>query len=266
MIRAGLCSVTFRQLAAEEVAARAAAAGLEVIEWGGDVHVPPGDAERARQVGEATTDAGLAVCSYGSYFRAGADESLTAILDSAEALGADRVRIWAGRTGSADASPQQYAQIVARLRDAVAEASERDIALALEFHRRTLADTPAATLRLLADVPGLSTYWQPTVDAPDELALTEYRQVAAHTSAVHVFSWWPFDTRLRLGERASLWHPLFATASAQPVPPRDALLEFVVDDDPALLPAEAAELLALLGRDGSPASSDRATGRDGGRR
>lgn len=266
MIRPGLCSVTFRQLAAEEVVARAASAGLEVIEWGGDVHVPPGDAERAAEVAAATTDAGLAVCSYGSYFRAGADEALMPILDSATALAADRVRIWAGRTGSAEASPQHYAQIVARLRDAVAEASERGIALALEFHRRTLADTPAATLRLLADVPGLSTYWQPTVDAPDEIALAEYEQVAAHTSAVHVFSWWPFDTRLRLAERASLWHPLFATASAQPVPPRDALLEFVVDDDPALLPAEAAALLALLGRDPSVESPDRATGRDAGRR
>lgn len=266
MIRAGLCSVTFRQLAAEEVVARAAAAGLEVIEWGGDVHVPPGDAERAAQVAAATTDAGLAVCSYGSYFRAGADEPLTPIIDSAEALRADRVRIWAGRTGSADATPQHYAQVVARLRDAVAEASERGIMLALEFHRRTLADTPAATLRLLADVPGLSTYWQPTVDAPDEVALHEFEQVAAHTSAVHVFSWWPFDTRLRLSERASLWHPLFVAASAQPVPPRDALLEFVVDDDPALLPSEAATLLALLGRDGASAAADPVTGRPAGRR
>ena len=266
MIRPGLCSVTFRQLAAEEVAVRAASAGLEVIEWGGDVHVPPGDAERAAEVAAATTDAGLAVCSYGSYFRAGADEALTPILASATALAADRVRIWAGRTGSAEASPQHYAQVVARLRDAVAEASERGITLALEFHRRTLADTPAATLRLLADVPGLSTYWQPTVDATDEVALAEYEQVAAHTSAVHVFSWWPFDTRLRLAERASLWHPLFATASAQPVPPRDALLEFVVDDDPALLSAEAAALLALLGRDPLVESPDRATGRDAGRR
>ncbi|MFJ4046284.1 sugar phosphate isomerase/epimerase family protein [Microbacterium sp. NPDC089987] len=266
MIRPGLCSVTFRQLSPGEVAARAAEAGLEVIEWGGDVHVPPGNAEHAAEVAAATTDAGLAVCSYGSYFRAGPDEPLTPVLDSAAALGADRVRIWAGRVDSSDASPQQYAQIVSRLQDAVAEASERGVALALEFHRRTLADTPASTLRLLADVPGLSTYWQPTVDVSDEVARDEYEQVAAHTSAVHVFSWWPFDTRLRLDERAGLWHPLFVAASAQPVPPRDALLEFVVDDDPALLPAEAATLRAFLAHERSPASSDPATGRDARRR
>lgn len=248
MIRPGLCSVTFRQLAPAQVVELSAAAGLEAIEWGGDVHVPPGDPERAVEVARATTDAGLAVCSYGSYFRSGADEQITPILDSAAALGADRVRIWAGRVDSKDATPEEYAQIAARLRDAVAEAAERGIVLALEFHRRTLADTPAATLRLLADAPGLTTYWQPTVDAPDAVALTEYDALAAHTSAVHVFSWWPFDRRLRLDERESLWHPLFAAAAAQPAPPRDALIEFVPDDDPALLAPEAATLRRWLTR------------------
>lgn len=246
-IRPGLCSVTFRQLEPAQVADVAARAGLEAVEWGGDLHVPPGDPERAAEVAELTRDAGLAVASYGSYFRSVADESLTPILDSASALGADRVRIWAGHVDSADASPEEYAGIAARLRDAVAEASARQISLALEFHRGTIADNPDAVLRLLGDVPGLTTYWQPTVDAPDAVALEEYDRVAAHTSAVHVFSWWPFAERLRLAERASLWEPLFAAAHAQPAPPRDALLEFVPDDDPALLASEAATLRRWLG-------------------
>src|SRR4051812_32305936 len=74
--RTGLCSVTLRRLAVPEVLAAAAAAGLECIEWGGDIHVPPGDSALARQVGAATADAGLQVASYGSYFRAG-PETLT---------------------------------------------------------------------------------------------------------------------------------------------------------------------------------------------
>jgi len=247
-MRPGLCSVTFRQLAPEQIVGHAADAGLQVIEWGGDVHVPPGDPERAAQVAQATTDAGLAVCSYGSYFRADADEALTPILDSAEALGADRVRIWAGRVDSADAAPEQYAQIVARLRDAAAEAFERGIGLALEYHRGTVADHPDAVLRLLADVasPALSTYWQPSVGAEDAVALAEFDALAARTSAVHVFSWWPGTERLRLHERGALWQALFTAASAVPAPPRDALLEFVPDDDPALLSAEAATLRGWL--------------------
>lgn len=243
-MRAGLCSVTFRQLDAEEIIARAAEAQLEVIEWGGDAHVPSGDPERAARVAQATTDAGLVVCSYGSYFRAGADEALTPILDSAEGLGTDRVRIWAGRVDSAEATPAEYAQIVDRLQDAAAEASDRGIALALEYHRGTVADTPEATLRLLADVdsPALSTYWQPSVGAVDAEALAEFAALAAQTTAVHVFSWWPRAERLRLHERSTLWESLFASASALPTSPGDALLEFVPDDDPALLAAEAATL------------------------
>jgi sugar phosphate isomerase/epimerase len=247
-MRPGLCSVTFRQLAPEQIVVLAAEAELEVIEWGGDVHVPAGDPERAAQVAGATADAGLAVCSYGSYFRAGADEALTPILDSAEALGADRVRIWAGHVDSADAAPEEYAQVVSRLRDAAAEASERGIGLALEYHRGTVADTPDATLRLLADVasPALSTYWQPSVGAEDAVALAAFDALAAHTTAVHVFSWWPRTERLRLHERGALWQGLFAAASALPSPPRDALLEFVPDDDPALLATEAATLRGWL--------------------
>ena len=114
-IRPGLCSVTFRALEAEEVVGLAAEAGLEVIEWGADVHVPVGDIERAAQVATETENAGLTSCSYGSYFRAGTDEELTPILDSAEALGVDRVRVWAGHLGSSEASDEHWADVVAEM-------------------------------------------------------------------------------------------------------------------------------------------------------
>ena len=39
----GLVSVTFRQLAPEALIDLAARAGLAAIEWGADIHVPPGD-------------------------------------------------------------------------------------------------------------------------------------------------------------------------------------------------------------------------------
>ncbi|WP_217180904.1 sugar phosphate isomerase/epimerase [Streptomyces sp. AC495_CC817] len=247
-IRPGLCSVTFRALTPEQIIGLAAAAGLEAIEWGGDVHVPPGDAARAAQVARMTTDAGLAVASYGSYFRAGADEQLTPILDSAEALGADRVRVWAGALGSGEATDGDRAATVERLRAAASEAGERGIGLALEFHSGTLADTAPETLRLLDEVahPALSTYWQPTVAAPVDAVLDEYRALAAHTTAAHVFSWWPVKERLPLRARDALWTRFFAEASAAPAPPRDALLEFVPGDDPALLAAEAAALRGYL--------------------
>lgn len=252
-IRTGLCSVTFRQLTPEQIVPLVADAGLEVIEWGADVHVLPGDPERAAQVAALTTDAGITVCSYGSYFRAGGEEELTPHLDSAQALGADRVRVWAGKVGSDAASPAEYAEVVGRLRDAVAEASARGIELALEYHRGTLADAPESVLRLLADVNAaraaarpLSTYWQPRVGAADAAALDESIAVAAHTSAVHVFSWWPETERLALSARGELWQRVFENARAGMSPPRDALLEFILGDDPALLASEAATLRTLV--------------------
>lgn len=247
-IRPGLCSVTFRQLTPEQIVTLAADAGLEVIEWGGDVHVPPGDPSRAAEVARATAEAGLAVASYGSYFRAGADEELTSILDSAEALGADRVRIWAGAVDSADATADDWTGTVARLRTAASEAGERGIALALEFHSGTLASTAPTTLRLLDEVgsPWLSTYWQPTVAASVDAVLEDYRAVATHTSAAHVFSWWPTKERLPLRSRDALWTRFFAEAAAAERPPRDALLEFVPGDDPGALATEAAALREYL--------------------
>jgi sugar phosphate isomerase/epimerase len=249
-IRAGLCSVTFRALAPERIVELAADAGLEVIEWGGDVHVPAGDIARAAAVSKMTTDAGLAVASYGSYFRAGPGEPLTPVLDSAQALGADRIRIWAGGLGSAEATAADWAATVTRLQAAASEAASRGIGLALEFHSGTLADTAPTTLRLLDEVghPALSTYWQPPVAATDDDALAEYAAIADRTTAAHVFSWWPETERMPLRARDGLWTRFFAAAHAAANPPRDALLEFVPGDDPALLAGEAAALRACLGR------------------
>ena len=243
-IRIGLCSVTFRGLNAAHVVSLASQARLESIEWGGDVHVPPGDAVTARHVAALTADAGLAVASYGSYFRAGDGEDIAPILDSASELGAGRIRVWAGSVDAADATEAEHASTVDRLREAAAAAVERGMELALEFHGGTLANAPKTTLRVLDEVdhPALRTYWQPTVGASDDVAVDEYRAIADRVSAVHVFSWWPRAERLPLADRDGLWREFFTAASATPVPPHDALLEFVPDDDPAVLAREAAVL------------------------
>ncbi|HZG75644.1 MAG TPA: hypothetical protein VEZ72_07275 [Paenibacillus sp.] len=103
MIWTGLLSITFRSMSPEAIAALAAEAGLEGIEWGGDLHVPHGDVEAARRVARLTAEAGLAVAAYGSYYRIGVEQpySFDDVLASASALGAPAVRVWAGDRGSA---------------------------------------------------------------------------------------------------------------------------------------------------------------------
>ncbi|UVY84983.1 sugar phosphate isomerase/epimerase [Brachybacterium sp. NBEC-018] len=252
MIRPGLCSVTLRALEPSAVVELAAAAGLEAIEWGGDVHVPPGDVERAGQVRALTEGAGLAVASYGSYLRcegpaAAVEQETRAVLASAAALGAPRVRVWAGTAGSADAAPDAREDVVRNLRRACELAAAQGIELGLEFHGGTLTDEVGSTLRLLEEVdhPALTTYWQPHQDMPAPEAIDTLRRVLDRVSTVHVFSWWPGSERLALSERSDLWREAFATLAAHGGD-HDALLEFVPGDDPALLAREAGTLRELL--------------------
>jgi 3-dehydroshikimate dehydratase len=250
-VRPGLCSITFRALSAEAVVELAANAGLESIEWGADVHAPPDDPATLDRVRTLTEAAGLVVASYGSYYRAApgdADPTAPAgLVDAAERLGTTRVRVWAGRYGSAEASTDDRAGTVRELQHACDLAAGAGVELGLEFHRGTLTDTVASTDRLLEEVgrDNLSTYWQPPVGIDDDEAAAGLDALLPHVSAVHVFSWGPGGERLPLAARAVLWQRVLTAAQTAPAC-TDALLEFVAGDEPTLLRTEALTLRALL--------------------
>ena len=67
----GLVSISFRSNSVEEIAKAAQSAGLEAIEWGGDVHVPHGDIAAARRAAEISAKYGLKTVHYGSYYKIG---------------------------------------------------------------------------------------------------------------------------------------------------------------------------------------------------
>ncbi len=243
-LRPGLCSVTARHLPAAQVVEVAARAGLTCVEWGADVHAPTGSGGHAlRELAAATSAAGLAVASYGSYWRATPGDDGTEVLDAARALGCRRLRIWAGTAGSADATAAGRAAVAGRVRDLADRAAQHDLELAFEHHDGTLADTVDSTLDLLAEVdrPNVGTYWQPRVGEPAAVAVAGLEALLPHVRAVHAFSWWPGHTRVPLAERADLWTGVLAvlTAAGRDV---DVLLEFLPDDDLTLLPSEAGRL------------------------
>ncbi|MFF2009481.1 sugar phosphate isomerase/epimerase family protein [Streptomyces sp. NPDC058195] len=242
LITPGICSVTFRRLPVAEVARLARDAGLAAVEWGADVHAPPGDPDAVRAARDAAGQYGLRCCSYGSYFRAAPDEpsGFAPVARAAVLLGAPRVRVWAGGTGSREATPEQRAATVAGLREAARTGADHGLELALEFHGNTLTDTVASTVRLLEEVgaDNLRSYWQPPQNAPDEEALDGLGALADRVSGVHVFSWWPGNSRLPLAERGDLWTRVFGLLRQRGVP-LEALLEFVPGDDPAALAREA---------------------------
>ena len=243
-MRAGICSITLRARGTGDVLRIMADAGLRCVEWGGDVHVPAGDLATARRVGRDCSNAGVAVCSYGSYYRAGSSPRAAgqAALDTAAELGAPRVRVWAGSIPSAAATEKERADIAADLARLAAQAAARGLSIALEYHSGTLTDERNSALQMLRDVagPDVSPYWQPPLDMPDELAITDALAILPHANAVHVFSWLPGQTRRELAFRQAMWRPVITAAVTSGI--SDALLEFVPDDDPALVLRKAKTL------------------------
>jgi hypothetical protein len=120
------------------------------------------------------------------------------------------------------------------------------VTVAFEFHGGTLTDDPGSTLRLLAEVghEAVGTYWQPPNDVPDHDVLAGLDTVLDAVAAAHVFSWMPGTHRLPLSARGDLWRDAFTRLRGRGRT-CDVLLEFVPDDDPALLAGEAAALRTL---------------------
>ena len=244
-VRTGLVSVTFRQLGVEEVVEVAEQAGLAAIEWGGDIHVPLGDLPAARKARALCEDRGIAIAAYGSYLRAGSvdrEEIRTAVTTAVE-LGAPRIRVWAGTVGTAEAGVGDRMAVTRGLAELADVAAGSGIEIAMEFHRNTLTDEIDSTITLLLDVgaPNLTTYWQPPVDLDDAECLQQLEALMPWLSTVHVFSWWPSNTRLPLAARESLWRPVLDRLAAEPRE-INALLEFVADDSVSQFTTDAANL------------------------
>ena len=253
-LRSGLVSITFRKLPWEDVLKEAADAGLDGIEWGGDVHVPHGDEATAERVGEATRAAGLAVPTYGSYFRAGMDgpenPELAGVVRSAAALGAGAIRVWAGKGGSADADAVPRKAVAGSLREACDRAADAGVpdGVTLEYHSGTLTDTADSTLDLLdaVDRPNLSTLWQTTNGMSDDHSLENLRRLQEHVLHAHVFDWdTGFDTQRPLAAGADRWGR-FLPELAAPGRERFCLLEFVKGGTVRQFRDDAATLRAWL--------------------
>ena len=249
MIRTGLVSITFRQLAPREIVDLVAQAGLEGIEWGGDVHVPHGEVDLAETVERMTREAGLAVAAYGSYYRAGEGmETFEPVLATAVALGAPLVRIWAGHRGSADADDAFRAAVVKDSRRIADFAAGAGVRIAYEYHGRSLTDTKDSVVALLCavDHENVGCTWQAPRGLSADECLDGLDTIAPWLSNVHVFSWHPeTGERLALTEGEARWMQYLQHIAAV-AGDRWALLEFVRDNDPGNFPADAETLKEWL--------------------
>lgn len=251
MLRSGLVSVTFRKLPPREIVDLSAKAGLEAIEWGGDVHCPPGQPGLAREVARMTREAGLQIGSYGSYYRLAteAQAPFEQVVETAVALEAPTIRVWAGSKGSDKGAPA-YRDAVAGEASQLAElAGKAGLRVAFEFHGNTLTDTNESALALLrqANHQDLGIYWQPQNGRDREYCLQGLRTVLPWLVNIHAFTW-RFEPRRRLAlaEGRADWLEYLKAAGSTG---RDhyVMLEFVRDDSPDAMLQDAATLRQWLG-------------------
>ena len=256
----GLVSISFRGRTPAELIAATARAGLQGIEWGGDRHVPHGNLAVAREVAARTREAGLDVAAYGSYYRVGRDESqqvsFAQVLDTAAALQAPLIRVWAGEQGSAETSPAGRQRIIAESRRIGRMARAAGLGVAFEFHRHTLTDTTGSALDLLqaTAAAGLRGYWQPSVGWSREEQLDALCRLRPYLAHLHVYQWDADGRREPLAAGTAAWSDFLAEAAAAPLPEgllqRWALLEFVKDDSLDQFRQDAETLTRMLGHAG----------------
>ncbi|MFZ2654423.1 MAG: TIM barrel protein [Victivallales bacterium] len=255
MIRPGICSLTLAKKNVSEVIAIAKSAGLDGIEWWGKDHVPHGDTAIAAKVRILTCSAGLEVSSYGSYYRAGVSESegldFSSVLDTAIALGAPTIRIWAGNRNYADADESFISQVISDAMRIADMAAKAGLTVTFEFHGGTLTDTSDNAIKFASMVehPAVFFSWQPPHGFSTAHCLSGLEGLLPRLSTIHVFHW------TLSGEGGHVRHPLasgidrwekYVDAIRTTGLNHFALLEFVKDDSPEQVIKDAVTLRKLL--------------------
>lgn len=269
MITPGICSITLKDAEVDEMIALCLKCSLESIEWWGGEHVPPGNVRRAEEVGRKTRQAGLSVAAYGSYYRAGVSEGeglgFNAVIDSAQALGAPTVRVWAGRRNRADCTADELRAVIDDILRIAEIAATRGLSVTLEFHGGTLTDSAANAVLLSTELvhPAILFSWQPPhgFALPESLAGLE--SLRSRLSTLHVYHWtigsyernlyneserrlvYPDDYhRHPLADGVDAWSAFLSCARGSGRS-HHALLEFVRGDSREQVEKDAAVLTAL---------------------
>lgn len=245
MIKYGLVSVSFRPLTCEEIISLVKQSELDAIEWGGDIHVPHGDFEKARYVASLMKNANLVTSAYGSYYRAGTygeayKEEFNKILQTAVYLGAPVIRIWAGTESSKKISRKKREHIVRECVDIAQMAEKEGISVAFECHRYTLTDDYKSSLKLMKETnrKNLRMFWQPNEGKSFKYNLKALKALLPYIKNVHVFNWPKPNVRLPLKDGEEEWKEYFNILEKDSEK-HFCSLEFMPDDSPKSLITEA---------------------------
>lgn len=227
----GLVSVSFRQRSVEEIIADCVKAGLPLIEWGSDIHVPPTDPANAVKVAEKMEANGLKTAACGSYFRPGVTPvtEFPDYLELCRILNAPTIRVWAGNQWSHQCSDRT--PVISALQKCCQMAQEAGITVTLECHPATLTDTMQSAVQLLKEVdhPALKSSWQPCTGLSKKENLQFLQALLPHLSTIHCFYRTPDNLCAPLADGKEDWKEFLALAK-EAKGDHPLLLEFFKDD------------------------------------
>lgn len=236
----GLVSVSFRSLGYEEIIEVTKSSGLFAIEWGGDIHSPAGDIEKAGIIRKDTAASGITVAEYGSYYRLGSsnNEQRRAIVTSARELGCDTVRVWASVKNRPSHTEEEYSAVIDDTRELCK--NNPDLVFALECHNNTLTEDYRDAIAFLEDVscPNLKMFWQPNQYRDHEYNLAALSALLPFIVSVHVFAW-EGDRKLPLASHAHLWRDYLDILKGSDAEKIYLMLEFMYDNSVSSLKSEA---------------------------
>lgn len=249
-VKCGLVSISFRQHTPEEILAAMQQAGLSVIEWGSDVHVPCTDSERLQEVVALQRKYGITCSSYGTYFRIGVtpSEELPRYIAAAKILGTNILRLWCGGKNYELFTEDEKKDLFAECRKLAQVAEKEQVMLCMECHNNTFTNVKEGALELMEAVnsEAFGMYWQPNQNRTPEENIAYATLLAPYTKHLHVFNWKGTEKYpLRLA--ADTWKQYL---DCYPVcENRSLLLEFMPDNRLESLAAEAKALLEIAGKD-----------------
>ncbi len=243
--KTGIVSISFRKYSKEEILAAAKDAGLDAVEWGGDVHVPHGDEEEAKKAKALSERFGIEMPEYGSYYIIGKSEPelFEKVLASAKILGTKIIRVWPGQGMPSDSiSNEKYNELVNDAKRICAMA--KDFTVALECHPASITDEYHHALQFISDVgcDNLKMFWQPNQHRPLSYNIDSIKALMPYIVSVHVFSW-VREARLPLAAGEAAWKKYIKLLSEKEL---YYMLEFMHDDKIETLKETASTLNSWL--------------------
>ena len=250
MLIPGLVSVSFRSLSPREIVALMNACGLQSVEWGSDVHARCDDPDALRAIAQLQRDTGVTCCSYGTYFRLGADpaEGILPYIAAARTLGTDILRVWCGHQSYAKYTPSEKTRLLDACRAVARIAQEEGVTVCLECHHNTYTEELPGALELMEAVQSdhFRMYWQPNQYKTQEINLEYARRIAPYVTQLHVFHW-EGDAHYPLALGMNKWLEYLPVFTGD----HHLLLEFMPDGRPESLAGEVHSLRALIAQTGA---------------